>query len=48
VEWGCDVSGKGTRQGGAGARAAFWLSWSLAGLCVAMFLASIPLYLLAR
>jgi hypothetical protein len=27
---------------------AFWLCWSLAGLCVTMFLASAPLYVLAR
>ena len=29
-------------------RAAAWLAWSLAGLCVAMFLASVALYVLAR
>jgi len=34
--------------GARGARVAFWLCWSLAGLCVAMFLASVPLYVLAR
>ena len=31
-----------------GARAATWLAWSLAALSAAMFLASIPLYVLAR
>jgi hypothetical protein len=30
------------------ARAAAWLAWSLAALCVAMFLASVMLYVLAR
>jgi hypothetical protein len=30
------------------ARAAAWLAWSLAGLSVAMFLASIVLYVLAH
>jgi hypothetical protein len=29
-------------------RGASWLAWALAGLCVAMFLASISLHLLAR
>jgi hypothetical protein len=29
-------------------RAASWLAWSLAALCVAMFVASVALYLLAR
>src|SRR5215212_7898527 len=29
-------------------RAASWLAWSLAGLCVAMFLASVALHVLAR
>jgi hypothetical protein len=38
---GQDVSGMSTR-------AASWLAWSLAGLCVAMFLASIVLHVLAR
>jgi hypothetical protein len=31
-----------------GVRVAFWLAWSLAGLCLAMFVASAPLYVLAR
>ena len=31
-----------------GSRAAFWLAWSLAGLSVAMFLASVALWVLAR
>jgi hypothetical protein len=31
-----------------GSRAAFWLAWSLAGLSVAMFLASVALWALAR
>jgi hypothetical protein len=35
-------------RGDGGARAAFLLAWSLAGLCVAMFVASVPLLLLAR
>jgi hypothetical protein len=35
-------------RGDGGARVAFWLSWSLAGLCVAMFVASIALLVLAR
>ncbi len=30
------------------ARAASWLAWSLAGLCVAMFVATFPLFVLAR
>jgi hypothetical protein len=29
-------------------RAGSWLAWSLAGLCVAMFLATVPLWFLAR
>ena len=29
-------------------RAAAWLAWSLAGLCVAMFLANVALWVLAR
>jgi hypothetical protein len=33
--------------GGLGNRTASWLAWSLAGLCVAMFLASILLHVLA-
>src|SRR5918997_4387033 len=35
------------RRGG-GASVAFWLAWSLAGLCVAMFAASVSLLVLAR
>jgi hypothetical protein len=31
-----------------GASVAFLLAWSLAGLCVALFVANVPLYLLAR
>src|SRR3712207_2398878 len=31
-----------------GSRASAWLAWSLAGLCVAMFVASVVLYVLAR
>jgi len=34
--------------GDGGARVAFWLSWSLAGLSVAMFVATYPLFVLAR
>src|SRR5215218_3006555 len=34
--------------GNGGARVTFWLSWSLAGLCVAMFVATFPLFVLAR
>ena len=34
--------------GGKGTRAAAWLAWSLAALSVAMFVASLPLYGLAR
>ncbi|MBA2782908.1 MAG: hypothetical protein H0T74_08310 [Rubrobacteraceae bacterium] len=37
---------RGLRDGGT--RASFWLAWSLAGLCVAMFVASVPLLVLAR
>jgi hypothetical protein len=36
------------RSRGGGARAAFLLAWSLAGLSVAMFVASVPLLVLAR
>src|SRR5688572_18207578 len=35
-------------RGDGGARAAFLLAWSLAGLSVAMFVASVPLLVLAR
>src|SRR5215210_1937242 len=35
-------------RGNGGARIAFMLAWSLAGLCVAMFLATFPLFVLAR
>src|SRR5215211_3207972 len=35
-------------RGDGNARASFWLSWSLAGLSVAMFVATFPLYVLAR
>ena len=35
-------------RGHGSVRPAFWLSWSLAGLCVAMFLATYPLFVLAR
>jgi hypothetical protein len=34
------------REGGA--RVAFLLAWSLAGLCVAIFVANVPLYILTR
>jgi hypothetical protein len=34
--------------GGTGTRAASWFAWSLAGLCVAMFLASLVLHVLAH
>ncbi|HYP20142.1 MAG TPA: hypothetical protein VEY08_08700, partial [Chloroflexia bacterium] len=34
--------------GGANVRAAAWLAWSLAGLTLTMFVASIPLWFLAR
>jgi len=42
---------KGTREprravGAVSARSAFWLAWSLAALCVAMFLASVALWFL--
>ncbi|MDQ3603593.1 MAG: hypothetical protein M3385_07025 [Actinomycetota bacterium] len=37
---------RGLRDGGT--RASFRLAWSLAGLCVAMFVASVPLLVLAR
>jgi hypothetical protein len=35
-------------RGEDGARVAFLLAWSLAGLCVALFLANVPLYILIR
>jgi hypothetical protein len=35
-------------RGDGGARVAFLLAWSLAGLCVALFVASVPLLVLAR
>src|SRR5215204_6553153 len=35
-------------RGGDGARVAFWLSWSLAGLCVVMSVATFPLFVLTR
>jgi hypothetical protein len=35
-------------RGDGGGRAAFLLAWSLAGLSVAMFVASVPLLVLAR
>ena len=35
-------------RGDGGARVAFLLAWALAGLCVTMFLASVPLLVLAR
>ncbi len=35
-------------RGDGGARVAFLLAWSVAGLCVAMFVASVPLLVLAR
>jgi hypothetical protein len=34
-------------RGDGGARVAYWLSWSLAGLSVAMFVATFPLLALA-
>ena len=37
---------RGLRDGGT--RASFWLAWPLAGLCVAMCVASVPLLVLAR
>ena len=43
--------GDGARQGVArmsSRSARWWLVWALAGLSVAMFVASLPLYLLAR
>jgi hypothetical protein len=44
---------KGTKEqgrgdGGTKSRAASWLAWSLAALCVGMFGASVALYVLAR
>jgi hypothetical protein len=36
------------RRGDGAARASFWLAWSLAALSVAMFVASVPLLVLAR
>src|SRR5215213_1058231 len=39
---------QGRGVGGMSRRLAFWLAWSLAALSVALFLASIPLYVLAR
>jgi hypothetical protein len=44
---------QGAREQGRGfgkmsTRASAWLAWSLAGLSVAMFLASVILYVLAR
>ncbi|HVD35126.1 MAG TPA: hypothetical protein VNB93_05285 [Rubrobacter sp.] len=47
MEWGRDGSGEGTEPRG-GARVAFLLAWSLAGLSVAMFVGSVPLYVLIR
>jgi len=41
-------SAKERGRGDGSARAAFWLSWSLAGLCEAMFVATFPLLVLAR
>jgi hypothetical protein len=38
----------GLEDSGRGSRAAFWLAWSLAGLSVAMFLAQVALWGLAR
>src|ERR671920_1496869 len=35
-------------RGEGGTRVAFLLAWSLAGLCVAMFVANVPLYMLIR
>jgi len=35
-------------RGDGGARIALLLAWSLAGLCVAMFLTTFPLFVLAR
>src|SRR5215218_8589983 len=35
-------------RGEGGTRVAFLLAWSLAGLCVAMFVANVPLYILIR
>jgi hypothetical protein len=35
-------------RGDGGARVTFFLAWSVAGLCVVMFLASVPLLMLAR
>src|SRR5665809_5490 len=35
-------------RGDSGVRVTFWLAWSLAGLCVAMFVASVLLLVLAR
>ena len=43
---GTDEQGRGV--GGISPRAASWLAWSLAALCVAMFVASGALYVLAR
>jgi hypothetical protein len=42
------ASEQGRRVGGISTRAGSWLAWSLAGLSVAMFLASVALYVLAR
>ena len=39
---------QGRDSGGISARAAAWLAWSLAGLSVAMFVASVALFILAR
>jgi hypothetical protein len=39
---------RGSEVGGMSTRAASWLAWSLAALSVALFLAGIPLYVLAR
>lgn len=35
-------------DGGTSNRAASWLAWSLAALCVAVFVGSVPLFVLAR
>src|SRR3712207_2097880 len=39
---------QGRGVGGTNSRAAAWLAWSLAGLTLAMFVATIPLWFLAR
>ncbi|HLL38304.1 MAG TPA: hypothetical protein VK357_01385, partial [Rubrobacteraceae bacterium] len=43
-----EASKRDDEVGGMSLRASSWLAWSLAGLSVAMFLATIPLWFLAR